>query len=104
MNIANTRVITILASIVVFILVLSLWLFYVAIRPLKITSNITPKYYGIAYEDVQFKTEDNILIKGWFVPSLKSLAKTIILLHGYPADKGDILSSRLFLHSTYNLL
>lgn len=30
-------------------------------------------------------------------------AKTIILLHGYPADKGDILPSLAFLNERYNL-
>lgn len=45
-----------------------------------------------------------MLIKGWFVPNKNPQAKTIVLLHGYPADKGDILPSRLFLHAKYHLL
>lgn len=85
-------------------LLLSLWGFYLAIRPFRFTTDITPKDLGVAYENVEFKTQDNITIRGWFIPNPKSEGKAIILLHGYPADKGNILPSRLFLHKKYNLL
>jgi dipeptidyl aminopeptidase/acylaminoacyl peptidase len=88
----------------VFIMFLSLWAFYLGIRPLRITSQITPKTFGVNYESVQFKTADHLLIKGWYIPNKNPQAKTIVLLHGYPADKADILPSRLFLHKNYNLL
>lgn len=89
---------------IIFIVLLSLWGFYLALRPFKYTTNVTPANMGIKYEDVSFKTTDGITLKGWFVPSEKANAKTILLLHGYPADKGDILPTRLFLHKNYNLL
>src|SRR3990167_8718330 len=85
-------------------ILLSLWGFYWAIRPLKIVSTHTPHDYGIHYEDVSFYTNDHVLIRGWLVPSKKAHAKTLILLHGYPADKGDILPARLYLHEHYHLL
>jgi pimeloyl-ACP methyl ester carboxylesterase len=93
-----------LINIIVVIVFLSLWGFYFAIRPIKIRSHLTPADYSIKFEPVSFQTQDNITLKGWFIPSKKPHAKTIILLHGYPADKGDILPSRLFLHDNYNLL
>lgn len=82
---------------------MSLWGFYTAIYPLKINSSITPAAYNLEYETVQFRTPDNIILQGWFIPAKKPNAKTIILLHGYGADKGNILPSRLFLNSDYNL-
>lgn len=91
-------------GVIIFFLFLSLWGFYFAIRPIKITSLVTPKDFGVPYKDVSFRTQDNVLIQGWFIPSQKSTTKTIVLLHGYPADKGNILSSRIFLHQNYNLL
>jgi dipeptidyl aminopeptidase/acylaminoacyl peptidase len=93
-----------LGYIILFLLLLSLWGFYSAIRPFKITSSITPKNLNIPFEEVTFSTKDNIELRGWFIPSDKPNAKTIILLHGYPADKGNILLSRIFLHKNYNLL
>lgn len=93
-----------LIAIFVFLIFISLWGFYIAIRPFKITSIITPKNFNLPYENISFYTNDHILIKGWFIPSSHPTTKTIILMHGYPADKGDILSSRIFLHPFYNLL
>lgn len=89
---------------ILFVLLLSLWGFYLALRPFKYTTKVTPLDMGVKYEDVTFQTKDGITIKGWYVPSEKHDAKTILLLHGYPADKGDILPTRLFLHKHYNLL
>lgn len=94
-----------LASIVIFFLTTSLWGFYISIRPPKIVSSITPREIGLTYEDVTFRTKDGFTLSGWFIPSkeVKKSSKTIVLLHGYPADKGDILNALVFLHDKYNL-
>ena len=89
---------------VFFFIALSLWGFYWAIRPLKIVSSLTPRSLGLPFEKVAIRTADNILIRGWFIPNKNVKDKAIILLHGYPADKGDILPSRYFLHKKFNLL
>ena len=67
-------------------------------------SSVTPKDYHVAYEDISFTTKDHIKILGWFIPNSNPQAKTIIFLHGYPADKGNILPVTFFLHKKYNLL
>jgi len=87
-----------------FFMLVSLWGFFSAIYPVKLISAYTPKHFGVAYEEVSFRTEDNVLLRGWFILSPHPQAKTIILLHGYGADKGNILPSRLFLYPEYNLL
>lgn len=87
-----------------FIFFITLLGFYFSIRPIKVFSSMTPKYFGVQYENIQFKTTDNIIIRGWFIPNKNIHAKTIILLHGYPMDKGNILPTRIFLHKDYNLL
>lgn len=51
-----------------------------------------------------FQTADKVTIRGWFIPAKNTHAPTVILMHGYGGDKGDILPSRLFLHDNYNLL
>lgn len=98
------NIITIIVSTMICVALFTLWGFYSAVRPFRVVSDITPKYFNIPYEDVTFNTQDGIKINAWFIPSEKPHAKTIILLHGYPMDKGDILSTRLFLHKNYNLL
>jgi pimeloyl-ACP methyl ester carboxylesterase len=87
-----------------FLIVLSLWGFYSSIRPPKIVSSITPGNLRLAYEDVSFKTVDGLTLRGWYIPSRTPTRKTLILLHGYPADKGDILPAMAFLHDEFNLL
>src|SRR5262249_24552068 len=74
------------------------------IRPPKIISSITPRDLKMNYEDVSFKTVDGLTLWGWYIPSAKKLVKTLILLHGYPADKGNILPALAFLHDDFNLL
>ena len=91
------------AIVVFFLLLTSLWGFYSSIRPPRIVSNITPKDFGLSYEDVTFTTADGIKLSGWFISSGRS-APTVILLHGYPADKGNILPSLAFLNKRYGLL
>ncbi len=92
-----------LLAIVLFLLLTSLWGFYISIRPPKIVSTVTPRELGLAYEDVTFKTKDGFKLSGWFILSKNARAKTIVLLHGYPADKGNILPALAFLNEKYNL-
>jgi len=95
---------TILIATLFFFLFASLWGFYSSIRPPKIISRINPKDLGLNYEQVTFTTADAIKIAGWWIPAKMAKAKTLILLHGYPADKGDILPALAFLNKKYNLL
>ena len=62
-----------------------------AIRPFKIISTVTPRDFGLAYENISFQTTDQVVIRGWFIKHPNPQAKTIIILHGYPADKGNLL-------------
>jgi len=86
------------------LIIISLWGFYSSIRPPKIISSITPRDLKMDYQDVSFKTADGLTLRGWYIPSAKSTEKTLILLHGYPADKGNILPALAFLHEDFNLL
>lgn len=97
-------ILIILVASLAFILIMSLLGFYLAIRPFKFTSYLTPATFGVNYEPVAFRTQDGLLIRGWFIPNVKPAAKTIILLHGYPADKGNVLPGTLYLHHDFNLL
>ena len=86
------------------LIIISLWGFYSSIRPPKIVSSLTPRDLKMDYEDVSFRTADGLTLRGWYIPSAKKTAKTLILLHGYPADKGNILPALAFLHDDFNLL
>ncbi|WP_424245045.1 pimeloyl-ACP methyl ester carboxylesterase [Elusimicrobium posterum] len=65
---------------------------------------IFPDQFNLAFENIRFRTEDNIEIKGWFIPKEDS-NKTIFLMHGWGMNKGDILKNTSFLHEIgFNLV
>ena len=99
-----TSILRIFVVLFAVMLVISLWGFYISIRPPKIVSSITPRTYNMQYENVSFQTADGITLRGWHVPSANEANKTLILLHGYPADKGNILPALAFLQKDFNLL
>lgn len=88
----------------ILLVLISFWGFYWAIFPIKINSHLTPGNFKVLYEHVNLQTHDHITIDAWYIPAKIKTNKAIILLHGYPAEKGDILLGTLFLHEKYNLL
>lgn len=56
-----------------------------------------PDQFGLAYENVTFKTEDKVQLKGWFITSPEESDKTIILMHGWGMNRSDILKTTYFL-------
>jgi len=81
----------------------SLYSFFLYTRPKRYVSAVNPLDFGLAYQDVTLKTKDNISLAGWFIPN-KDSPKAIVVCHGYPMDKGDILEIAQFLAKDYNLL
>lgn len=82
---------------------LSLYFLYIHVRPKKFISGISPADFGLKYEDITLKTKDGINLAAWLIPQKKS-DKAIIVCHGYPADKGDVLGMAAFLAPRYNLV
>ena len=77
---------------------------YQTVKPERLVTTRTPADMGLAYEDVALKTADGVDIAAWYVPAEKSTDAAVLVLHGYPADKGDVLPRSAFLARTYNLL
>lgn len=97
------KILVVIIIIIICIVVISVYGFFVSIHPRRFISKETPKDYGLEYEDVVLVTEDNLKLKAWFIPSNYSNA-AIIVSHGYPFDKGNVLGFAPFLHEHYNLL
>lgn len=89
--------------IILFIIIISLYGLLMSIFPKRYITDIKPSNLGLRYEEVTLKTADNIKLKGWFIPNNKT-KNAIIICHGYPFDKGNVLSYASFLHKDYNLL
>ncbi|MCX8124962.1 MAG: alpha/beta hydrolase [Spirochaetes bacterium] len=58
---------------------------------------------GIAYQDIEFKNNEDLTLRGWFIPG--NLKKAIIMVHGITADRREGLRWVKALHSAgFNLL
>jgi uncharacterized protein len=77
---------------------------YSATHPEKLISTATPKNYDLSYEDVWFMTSDGVRLSGWFVERQgPPTDAAVVILHGYPASKGDMVGRVAFLAKYYNL-
>jgi dipeptidyl aminopeptidase/acylaminoacyl peptidase len=85
------------------------------VHPPTFKTEDDPSRYGLPYERVAFQTADGLTLHGWFIPSASpegssrepgavGCRATIVVGHGYPFDKANILSHSLFLHDRFNLL
>ncbi len=75
-----------------------------AIHRPKIGDRINPyNELGLDYENTYFKTKDDILLHGWFIPAQSD--KTVIVGHGLGANKSNFISVADFWHSLgFNVL
>jgi fermentation-respiration switch protein FrsA (DUF1100 family) len=96
------NVLIVLTFLTILVIAVSSYAFYISVCPRRFISGINPSNFGLKYEEVNFRTRDGLTLKGWFIPC-EGKKTTIIVCHGYPFDKGNILPSSLFLHKEYNL-
>ncbi len=86
-----------------FLILFSLYGFWVATHPPRYITNLTPKDFGWEFEEITLRTTDGLKLAAWFVPAKNQSDKVIIMLHGYPADKANLLPWSQFLHEEFNL-
>jgi len=101
-NINPKSLILILLFLIGIVLLFSFLLFFMTIKPGKWPIYSTPEQFKINYENVSFKSSDGLVLSGWFLPSNKSNT-TIIVMHGYPTNKADVLPASLFLLEDFNV-
>lgn len=70
----------------------------------RLPLDANPKTFGHEYESFKIVTEDGVEIEGWFVPAKLKSEKTIVVLHGWGANRSDVLPSTIFLSSDYNMV
>jgi pimeloyl-ACP methyl ester carboxylesterase len=65
----------------------------IVLRALRQPIVITPKEYGLEYEDVSFKSTDELTLKGWFIPAepTDGRDRVIIITHPFPFNRHGFL-------------
>ena len=58
----------------------------------------TPEAAGLSYEDIYFKTRDNKLLNGWFIPN-KNAKLTLLFCHGNAGSISHRLEKILIFHN-----
>ena len=88
---------------------ISLWNFYSVIRPSQITTVLTPADFNLSAEDISLETHDKRMLSAWFIPApdienTVNNKRALIIIHGYPAEKSDMLSIAASLYPDFSLL
>lgn len=64
-----------------------------------------PSERGLGFEDVKFKTEDDVTLTGWYIPAEQPSQKAIVVVHGHGGNKNGGLRYAQSLHKEgFNLL
>jgi len=83
-------------------LAMSLASFWLTVRPPRLVIPVHPRDYNLQAEEVTIPTDDGLRLSAWLVP--RAAAPAIILLHGYPAEKADLLPLAAALHPYFTTL
>src|SRR4051812_37152719 len=59
--------------------------------PQQSVSDATPGMYGLAFEEVAFKTEDGLTLRGWLVPAQGQARAAIVAAHGRGGSRRSFL-------------
>jgi pimeloyl-ACP methyl ester carboxylesterase len=64
-----------------------------------------PETFGFPYRDETFCSADGVPLRAWFVPAPRPTDVTLVLCHGWSANRSDVLERTHFLRSRggYNL-
>lgn len=80
----------------------SLLAFWLAVRPPRLTIDLRPADVGLTVEAVTIRTADELHLSAWI--AARPGQPAVILLHGYPADKRDLLPLAAALHRHFTVL
>jgi uncharacterized protein len=61
-------------------------------------NQVLPAAFGLRFEKADFTAADGVKLSGWFVPAPALSDATLILCHGWGANKSDILPHTFFLN------
>jgi dipeptidyl aminopeptidase/acylaminoacyl peptidase len=105
---ASVRPLVVVGLVIAGVLAFSLWSFWLAVRPPRIAIPGSPADFRLRAEDVTIVAADGVALAAWLIdaPGARAPADTpvVVLLHGYPANKADMLPLADLLHPGFTTL
>ena len=86
---------------------ISLWNFYSVTHPFKIATSLTPADFNLPEEEISIESAEGFKLSAWFMESpagKDSQKRALIILHGYPAERSDMLPIAASLYPDFTLL
>lgn len=106
-GLAKTVLVSVAAVIAVLFFVVAMTVaigIYQIAYPEKIISAERPETHGLLHDDVNVYTSDGLRIAGWYIPRNGTPSDSVVIvLHGYPTEKGDLLDRTRFLLADHDL-
>ncbi|MBI5200843.1 MAG: alpha/beta fold hydrolase [Elusimicrobia bacterium] len=72
--------------------------------PKMLAHTIWPDRWNLKYETIRFPATDGVPIAGWVIPASQPTKRTILMLHGWGDNKGDLLERTWYLAKKFNLV
>lgn len=91
-----------LATLVAGALIVSLLTFWRAVRPPRISVPLRPADVGLEVRDITIDAEDGVPLHGWLIP--RPGTPSVVILHGYPAEKAEMLPIAATLAQHFSVL
>jgi pimeloyl-ACP methyl ester carboxylesterase len=78
--------------------------FWLAVRPPRLSIPLRPEDFALRVEDVSVRADDGARLSAWLVAGDDPRGDAVIVLHGYPAEKRDMLPIAAALHPRFTVL
>ncbi|MCX5789299.1 MAG: alpha/beta fold hydrolase [Elusimicrobia bacterium] len=72
--------------------------------PKMLPHTVWPERFGLAYETIRFPATDGVPLAGWVIGAKTPTDRTILMLHGWGDNKGDLLERTFRLAERFNLV
>ncbi len=73
-----------------------------AVRPPRLSVPLRPADVGLEVQDITIDADDGVALHGWLVP--RPGTPSVVLLHGYPAEKAEMLPIAATLAEHFSVL
>lgn len=95
-----------MAAVSVFVIAysgISLIFVWHSVHPDKIFFQYTPEEFGLKAEHVTFSADDGVRLSGWLIGSDTNKDRVIVLMHGYPTEKSELLPLAAALYPEFSI-